>query len=101
MKKAPKMTISVSVSAEGDDMFTVVMSLKIREEKTYQLSCSLTGVFEVDGGLNQENVFLQDNAVAIMFPYLRSQITLLTSQPGVDPVIIPALNIKKILHPDE
>ena len=40
---------------------------------------------------------IQKNAVAIMMPYVRSQLTLLTSQPGVDPIVMPPLNINAML----
>ena len=100
-KSKPRMTMSVSFSVNDETGFSVVLLFKVVCAKTYQLSCSLTGVFEVEGGLTDSNAFLRDNAVAILFPYMRSQITLLTSQPGLEPVIIPALNIKKLLHPDE
>ena len=40
---------------------------------------------------------LKPNAVAIMFPFLRSQISLLTTQPDMIPVVLPAININKLL----
>ena len=73
---------------------------QVEAGKAYRLSCSLTGIFEVAGGLTDENTFLQKNAIAVMFPYLRSQITLLTSQPGMTPLIIPILNINTLLESD-
>ena len=51
------------------------------------------GVFSID---NPESDFSQDilknNTVAIMFPFIRSQVSLLTTQPGMTPVIIPPIN---------
>jgi preprotein translocase subunit SecB len=32
-----------------------------------------------------------------MFPYLRSQVTLMTTQPNITPVIIPPININSFL----
>lgn len=40
---------------------------------------------------------LLPNAIAIMFPYLRSQVTLMTTQPNITPVIIPPININSFL----
>ena len=97
-EQKPAMKFSAAVSADTNNAFTVRLKISIKEDSAYTLSCSLVGVFEVDDGLTEGNAYLQNNAVAIMFPYLRSQITLLTSQPGMRPIIIPALNINKLLQ---
>ena len=39
---------------------------------------------------------INTNTVAIMFPFIRSQVTLLTSQPGMVPIILPAINTHKL-----
>lgn len=36
-----------------------------------------------------------------MFPYLRSQITLMTTQPNIAPVVIPPININSFLKKQE
>ena len=37
------------------------------------------------------------NALAIMFPYLRSQVTLITTQPNFKPIILPVVNINQLV----
>lgn len=37
------------------------------------------------------------NAIAIIFPYLRSEVTLLTAQPNMAAIVIPAVNINALL----
>ena len=54
--------------------------------------------FELDEQANKRDVLIRQNAVAILFPYLRSQVSLLTTQPGVEPVILPPLNIAKMVE---
>ena len=41
---------------------------------------------------------IKENGVAILFPYLRSEITLLTTQPGFQPIVLPAVNIAKMFQ---
>ena len=36
-----------------------------------------------------------------MFPYLRSEVTLLTSQPGMVPIVLPPLNINNLMDKAE
>lgn len=56
----------------------------------------------VEGQEDLEDKMLQDlinkNAVAILMPYLRSELTLLTAQPDTDSVILPPFNINKMLE---
>ena len=40
----------------------------------------------------------KENGVAILFPYLRSELTLLTTQPGFQPIVLPAVNIAKMFQ---
>ena len=40
---------------------------------------------------------LKKNTVAIMFPFIRSQISLLTTQPGLIPIVMPPININALV----
>ena len=64
-------------------------------ENAFELRADLVGIFDVDEEWVDK---LKANAVAIMFPYLRSQLTLLTSQPEMMPIILPTVNINKLLE---
>ena len=44
--------------------------------------------------MKQSNITLiEKNAIAIMFPYVRSYVSTITSQPGMSPIILPPMNI--------
>ena len=57
-----------------------------------------SGYFTLNDAANYDFLTLRQNAVAIVFPYLRSQISLLTAQPEVKPVIIPPMNIAQMVE---
>ena len=40
---------------------------------------------------------LEVNGTAILFPYLRSIITTITSSMGIQPIILPTMNIVKMI----
>ena len=63
-------------------------------DEMFDLNVEVVGVFGVS---EKEFEQLKPNAVAIMFPFLRSQISLLTTQPDMTPVVLPAININKLL----
>lgn len=45
----------------------------------------------------QAERMLCQNTVAIMFPFIRSQISLMTTQPGLTPVVLPPINTTKFI----
>ena len=83
-------------------MYRVTLMLKGEKKDEYTFEISLTGFFsfssdeETDGEL--QNELISKNTVAIMMPYLRSQLSLLTAQPEVDCVILPPFNINKMME---
>ena len=68
----------------------------ISGENTFTLEGELVGIFSMDDKTDLSIGKLKTNAVAIMFPYLRSQVTLWTSQPMMSPIVLPPININKI-----
>lgn len=47
----------------------------------------------------QENMdILEKNTIAIMFPYVRSYISIMTTQPGMNPIVLPAMNIVAMVN---
>jgi len=42
-------------------------------------------------------VILNQNSVAIMFPYLRSQVALLTTQPGLSTFQLPIIDVRELI----
>lgn len=63
-------------------------------DEIFDLNVEVVGAFGVSEEAFEQ---LKPNAVAIMFPFLRSQISLLTTQPDMIPVVLPAMNINKLL----
>lgn len=62
-------------------------------DEMFDLNVKIVGIF---GILEEESKRLKPNAIAIIFPYLRSQISLLTTQPNMLPVVLPAMNINNL-----
>lgn len=47
----------------------------------------------------QENKnLLEKNTIAIMFPYIRSYISSITTQPGMTPIVLPAMSIVAMIN---
>lgn len=80
------------------EKFTMILKLQVFGEDKYKLDVTLHGDFSVPEGCADEIERLKTNAVAIMFPFLRSEITLLTSQPDVAPIVLPPININAVMQ---
>lgn len=80
-----------------ENILEVNLISNILVDDFFSLDIELYGKFSVEGNdILVEN--LLPNAIAIMFPFLRSQVTLISSQPSFKPIIIPAININKLLY---
>lgn len=90
-----KLNVNFKVHDEYDDDLKIHILANIIAENAFELRADLVGIFDVDEEWVDK---LKANAVAIMFPYLRSQLTLLTSQPEMMPIILPTVNINKLLE---
>ena len=71
------------------------------KESKYDIKALISGIFSISEDSVLGKKVLVNNTVAILFPYLRSQLTLLTSQPGFEPVILPVMNINALLGAEE
>lgn len=90
------------VSQKNDEnIYRVNLVAKGNKKEEYVLEISITGFFAIEAIDNLDEQLktslLTKNAVAILMPYLRSQITLLTSQPEVETVVLPVFNINNMV----
>lgn len=52
--------------------------------------------YEADDYSKEESI-INANTIAIMFPFIRSQVSLLTTQPGMSPIMLPPINTAKLI----
>ena len=64
----------------------------------YRFVVQASGYFNTIESSEDGQMIMYQNAVAIIFPYIRSQITLLTAQPGIDPVVLQPFNIAQMVE---
>ncbi|MDD6881000.1 MAG: Preprotein translocase subunit SecB [Firmicutes bacterium] len=97
-----KFELQVQIGLGEDSMYKVTLVLSGTKQDEYNIVISLSGFFKVEGQEDLGDKMVQDlinkNAVAILMPYLRSELTLLTAQPDTDSVVLPPFNINKMLE---
>ncbi len=103
--KEPSFEIEVQIGSGKDDSYKVTLILKGFKEDEYDFLISLSGFFTFEASApiedKQKQSLINTNAVAILMPYLRSEVSLLTAQPSTDCIVLPPFNINKMLDEDE
>lgn len=77
---------------------TVVFENAEENNYPFSLKVSIEGKFEVKEASKEEKEYLVNiNAVAILFPYVRSLISTYTANANVPPLILPPINVTKMI----
>ncbi len=71
-----------------------------KEEKPFHLEVHMTGIFEFQTELEGEelNNILRQQAINILFPYLRALISNITGNTGLPPIILPLINVNQLIQ---
>ena len=92
----PSFSRQVRKVVENEKMFFVSLSVKIEntEEspKPFDLTVRLTGIFETEAATDEERKAFTVRATEILYPYLRTAVTSLTSAAFAAPLMLPVVN---------
>ena len=66
----------------------------------FTLKVELSGLFEVESGVDDKTKdnFIERNAIAILFPYLRAILSVYSSNSNVGTIVLPPINVVKYLE---
>mgnify|MGYP003285924755 CR=1 FL=1 len=86
-----------------DENMNVTLQVEIFENaeennKPFEMKVNLTGYFTTDG-CNPER--LRANAIAILYPYVRSIVSTYTANANITPLILPVINVNKLIEDQE
>lgn len=99
-----KITKKIKYTEDENNTFFVTLEAEIFEnpkENNYpfNMNISITGIFELDDcDIDNRKNFAEVNSIAILFPYLRSIVSTYTANANVQPLILPPINIVKMLQ---
>ena len=97
----PKLSMELSI---GEDInskhYRTTLKFTLNKEDEYIVNVTAIGIFEFIGNVDEETKkdLIQKNSVSIMMPYVRSEISLITAQPGVETVVLPPFNINNMIN---
>ena len=87
------------INYENDKQMNVSLKVKIFEENEkypFYMMVSITGFFEIEN--NDEGINFEPNAIAILYPFIRSIVSTYTASANVMPLILPVINVNKYLE---
>lgn len=82
--------------SEDRKHFAVKLTLNLWSKipNQFQITVSLIGYFFCE--CEDENLresLIKYNTLSILFPYIRSQVSLITAQPDITPIVLPPVNV--------
>ena len=92
-----EISFAINIGTNISDSDIKKVSVKIIGDKPeeYHFEIQASGIFYYKGDGNDS--MIKQNAVAIVMPYIRSEVSILTAQPGVESVVIPPFNIAEMM----
>ncbi|WP_286909587.1 protein-export chaperone SecB [Clostridium sp. UBA1652] len=80
---------------------TIKVDLEDDNNRSMFFSLDFSGIFSLDNGENLINTSFKKNALAILFPYVRSMVTTITAQCGIQSIILPPMNFNALIDNEE
>ncbi|MDR2572677.1 MAG: protein-export chaperone SecB, partial [Oscillospiraceae bacterium] len=94
------MRYSREISENHDGTHEVRLGVEGKYSNGATFNVYMIGIFIIDSPEPINDIvaatLYKDNTVAIMFPYIRTQLSLLTTQPGITPITIQPMNIVRM-----
>ena len=96
-KSKIKLKINQKIKKHDESHYTVTILAEAIKEKEFTATVQISGECTVDENDPAKENLIKENAFAILFPYVRSEFTLLTTQPETDPIVWPVMNIRAMM----
>ena len=94
-----KPLFSKKISKKGENEYEVAIKVEIKDTPDnpfpFDLTATIALITKIDGSIDEEslNEYLNKSCVQIIFPYLRSSVTSLTSASLMTPLVLPIIDV--------
>ena len=92
-----QLKISQIIQKLEDSHYRVIIKVEAVQEEEFSATVQISGYCTIDENDPAKDQLLKRNTLAILFPYIRSELTLLTAQPETDPIVWPVMNIQAMM----
>lgn len=87
-----------------ENLFEVSLKIVVPEKNVpFYLDIQIDGYFEISKKITtiERKILIEDNTVAILFPFLRSIVASVTSTGSLPPYVLPVMNIAEMFKLDK
>lgn len=88
--------VNHKITKLDDEQFEVLLETTVSDEDE-KVFVNVKGRAIFSNQQGNMDMF-EKNTIAIMFPYIRSYISIITTQPGMNPIVLPAMNIAAMIN---
>ena len=94
-------SFSRSVIKIDDEHYDLELCIQLKQDDLpFDAEIIVVGSFELSGIKDAESM-MKANATAILYPYVRSTLSMVTSLAGISPVVIPTINLVRMFEKEE
>ena len=85
---------------EANVEITATLKLTYKNAEVLRHRSKFVGLFSIIENEKNMNIemFIKNNAPALMFPYIREHISSVTGKSGINPIVLPPINLLAILN---
>lgn len=85
------------------NLATTIFKESESKNNPFSLYVDINGFFEYSDNISEEMLqgLIRNNSVAILYPYLRSIVSTITCNSGFEPIILPTINITKLMKHED
>lgn len=91
-----EVNVSVNVGHTEEQNHIVSLTLSVNKEDEYDACVKISAYCTVISHLENLEQILRENIPAIILPYARAQLTMLTAQPETEPIVLPVINVREL-----
>lgn len=85
--------ISHNIAEEQNNKYVIDLTVDVsNDDSSLNISIVMSGEF-----ISDNRDLIEQNAIAIMFPYIRSYLSILTTQPDLTPIVLQPVNVISLL----
>ena len=95
---------NIEFMEDENNTFLLTLNAKVFREPEkngypFSMNISITGIFEIaESDIKNKKSFAEVNAIAILFPYLRSLVSTYSANSNIQPLILPPINVVKYME---
>lgn len=90
------METEIDGNENDDSLFLCRIKLNVtNESKEFEIKLTVEGIFKIDEEKDEFKKVLLTNGPAILISFARPYIVNLTTSAGMEPIVLPLLNLKK------